>query len=95
MAYSYDRRTATSKEFWKSVKDETPTKVEVTWARPGNQRDGEAHAFQEAAFEDGSVVVNNESLCGKKFRGMSISKARAFGNTSSALCPTCKSRSGH
>jgi hypothetical protein len=91
MPYSYDRRTS-SQEFWKPVTDDTPTKVGITWVRPGSQRDGESHAFQEASFDDGSTVVNNVSLCGKKFRGMEISKARVHGNTSSAVCPVCRSK---
>lgn len=94
MTYSYDR-TASSKEFWKPVTDDTPKKIGITWVRPGNQRDGEAHAFREATFDDGSAVVDNESLCGKKFQGMAISKARAHGNTSSAQCPDCKKKSEH
>lgn len=79
-------------EFWKPVMDEDPKKVGTVWVRPGNQRDGEAHAFKEATFDDGSAVVNNVSLCGKKFQGMAISKARAHGNTSSEKCPTCKQK---
>jgi len=94
MSYDYDRRrTAASSEFWRPVMDEDPKKVGVAWVRPGNQRDGEAHAFREATFEDGSTVVDNVSLCGKKFQGSAISKARAHGNTSSEVCPVCKKKS--
>ncbi len=95
MFASYDYSRTASNEFWKPVMDETPKKVGITWVRPGNQRDGEAHAFEEAAFDDGSVVVNNVSLCWKKFQSSAISKARAHGNTSSAVCPDCKAKSGH
>jgi hypothetical protein len=68
---------------------ETPEKIEVAWARPGNQRDGESHAFKNAVFEDGSNVVNNVALCGKKFKPSAVSKARAFGNVSSGRCAVC------
>jgi hypothetical protein len=70
-----------------------PNKVEVAWVRPGNQRDGESHAFQVATFDDDSTVVDNISLCGKKFNSMAISKARAHGNTSSEVCAVCKVKS--
>jgi hypothetical protein len=81
-----------AKEFWRPVMDEDPEKMSIAWVRPGNQRDGEAHAFREATFGDGSVVVDNVSLCGKKFQSSAISKARAYGNTSSVVCPICKKK---
>ncbi len=87
-----DNFKAAAAEFWKPVMDEDPKKVVVVWVRPGNQRDGEAHAFKEATFEDGSTVVNNVSLCGKKFQGMAISKARAHGNVSSEKCSECEKK---
>lgn len=82
-----------AREFWKSVMYGDPNKVEVAWVRPGNQRDGESHAFQVATFDDDSTVVDNISLCGKKFNSMAISKARAHGNTSSEVCAVCKVKS--
>lgn len=85
-------RVLSAREFWKPVMDEDPKKVGIAWVRPGNQRDGESHAFQEATFEDGSTVVDNVSLCGKKFQSSAITKARAHGNTSSEVCPKCKSK---
>jgi len=90
---TYDRRvTAAASPFWKPVMDEDPKKVAITWVRPGNRRDGEAHAFEEATFEDKSQVVNNVSLCGKKYSGTEISKARASGSVSSEKCSKCEAK---
>lgn len=66
--------------------------IAVVWSRPGTRRDGTSHAFQETTLEDGSTTVRPTALCGKTYQSSSVTKARAFGNTSSIACPICKAK---